>query len=75
MIFKLYKQKKVSASFFKSKQYFCKNKDYFSNKKLKQVEETQILFKHDESKLKQLNINLKQLAPNFFTKNIVIKES
>jgi hypothetical protein len=75
MIVQLLKRNIVSSSFFKSKQHFCKNKDYFINKKLKQVEETQILFKHDESKLKQLNINLKQLAPNFFTKNIVIKES
>lgn len=38
---------------------FCKNRDYFENKKLKQIYKTKIAFRHDESRLKEISLNMK----------------
>lgn len=51
-----------------------KTQDYFSNKKLRQAEHMKNVFKPDAESLKEFHLDFKSLAPNFFTKNLPMKQ-
>jgi hypothetical protein len=46
-IFKIYNKNNKYGS-------FCKSKDYFENKKMRQADKARTIFRHDDSKLKNV---------------------
>ena len=66
---------KNSIKFFPRFQFSSTTTGYFDNKSLVQKEKIANSFVHDPSKLVSLDINMKQLSPNFFTKCLPIYET
>lgn len=54
--------------------HFCSYTHLSESKRLKQLEHLKTIFKPDESRLRDLHLDLKVLVPNFFTKTMPIKE-
>ena len=61
-----------SIKFLPRIQFSFSTTGYFHNKSLVQREKIANSFIHDPTKLMPLDINMKQLSPNFFTKSLPI---